>query len=594
VNELHAIVAAVTWVLGDNHAGFPAAFAQFARAASPVAVDAMWQGAAIALGLLVSLRLAPRVNAAHRFAAWTAGFAVVAALPLMPFVAHLFWGLGSAPSWSSAAAAQNSVASVARPWLELDSRWALGIAALWLIASALRLAELTFHSFRLRRLWRTATPIAGNANATLLAALAGARGSVQICTTRELDRPSVIGFFSPRILIPDWLYARLTPQELSQVVMHEAEHLRRHDDWTNLIQKFFLVLFPLNPALAWMERRLCREREMACDESVVRRTQAPRAYAACLAGLAGHGLDRDRESTRRAEALSLAAWRRRPELVHRVHGILSRKPALDLVASRVLLSVVGCGLLAGSVELARCPQAVAFVAASNSQEFGPQQMAQDDAVTRDRALYVPARETAGSAQGFHMVQTKAIFTPVRSETALATATLKHQNSVEPIENETAALESTQERAPHETLLKAEMPNSGGQDASAQNANAAQNAQPQFIVLTAWEQVQTAPQASREIADYDNSAAASADPTARQAGAATDNHQTAAAAPQITVTRLIFRIAPASTAQGTENDSGNVSRNDSGNDSGKNSGTNSKSVQQPTVIPFGNGWLVFQL
>ncbi len=51
-------------------------------------------------------------------------------------------------------------------------------------------------------------------------------------------------------------------------------------------------LFPLNPALAWMERRLCREREMACDEGVVRSTQAPRAYAACLASLAERRLER--------------------------------------------------------------------------------------------------------------------------------------------------------------------------------------------------------------------------------------------------------------------------------------------------------------
>lgn len=592
MNELHAIAAAVTWVLGDNHAGFPAAFARFARAASPVAVDAMWQGAAVALGLLVSLRLAPRINGAHRFAAWAAGFAVVAALPLMPFVAHLFLGTGAASFSGLAVAVQASGSSAARPWLVLDSRWAFGIAALWLIASTLRLAELIFHTLRLRKLWKTATPIAG-ANAASIAALAGGRGSVQICTTRELDRPSVIGFFSPRILIPDWLYARLTPQELSQVVMHEAEHLRRHDDWTNLIQKFFLVLFPLNPALAWMERRLCREREMACDEGVVSRTQAPRAYAACLAGLAGHGLDRDyeRDSSRRAEALSLAAWRRRPELVHRVHGILSRKPVLTTAAARAMLVVLGFGLLAGSVELARCPQAVAFVAASNSQVPGPQQMAQADAVMRDRAFYVPTSETAGRAQGFRMVQTKAILAPVLSESAPTTANSKHHfvvNSTEPAENETAALDSTQERE-HETLLKAEMPDSGAQDASPQNASAAQNAQPQFIVLTAWEQVQTAPQASRTIADYDNSAAASADPGAKQGGAATDNHQSAAA-PQITVTRLILRVAPASPTQGTKSESGN----DSTSDSGHNSGTNSKSVQQPTVIPFGNGWLVFQL
>ena len=133
-----------------------------------------------------------------------------------------------------------------------------------------------------------------------MAALKNVRGGrVTLCTTEMLDRPSVIGFLAPRILIPAWLLARLTAGELEQIVLHEAEHLRRGDDWTNLAQKLWLAAFPLNPALAWMEHRLCQQREMACDEGVVRITNAPRAYAACLASLAERGLERQ---TRRVEA----------------------------------------------------------------------------------------------------------------------------------------------------------------------------------------------------------------------------------------------------------------------------------------------------
>jgi beta-lactamase regulating signal transducer with metallopeptidase domain len=586
VNELHAIVAAVTWVLGDNHAGFPAAIAQFARTASPVVLDAIWQGAAVALGLFAVLRLSPRMNAAHRFAAWTAGFAAVAALPMLPLVVHLISGSGTATQLTAAGAAP-------RPWFELDDRWALGIAAVWLIASALRLAELVFHTLRLHTLWKTATPIADSEVpawlAELFAELPGGRGGAQMCTTQELDRPSVIGFFRPRILIPDWLYARLTPQELRQVVLHELEHLRRHDDWTNLIQKFVLVLFPLSPALAWIERRLCREREMACDESVVTRTQAPRSYAACLAGLAERRMQRDID--RRAEALSLAAWRRRSELVDRVHGILKSKPALQPVAARVLLSVVGVGLLAGSVELARCPQAVGFVSASNSPKQGQQELAQADAVNIDHATYLPAGLTSmNRTPGPHVVQTRAILAPAPGAAAPVTAAATRRDVGRPrvaMESEVAANEMPA-RAAHETLLKAEMPD-------AENAGVGKIAEPgarpepQYIVLTAWEQVQTAPDGARTIADYDNGVPAnSTDRGTQQAGAAADDRRTTDAAPQIRVTRLILRISPASAAQETKD----VPATDSKDSSGNNSG--SKSVRQPAIIPFGNGWLVFQL
>jgi hypothetical protein len=54
-------------------------------------------------------------------------------------------------------------------------------------------------------------------------------------------------------------------------VLHEMEHLRRGDDWTNLLQKLSLVVFPLNPALIWIERQLCLERELACDDRCCRR-----------------------------------------------------------------------------------------------------------------------------------------------------------------------------------------------------------------------------------------------------------------------------------------------------------------------------------
>lgn len=568
--QLHAISAALTWALGDNHGGLSAAIAQFARAASPVALDAMWQGAAVAIILYILLRLTPRISAAHRFTAWTAGFAAVAVLPFLPVGMHFFSGPG-------ATAAIAGAASSPRAWFEFDDRWALVIAALWLIASAFRFGQLVFHGTRLRKLWKTATPVADD----LFSAPAGQPHAV-VCTTNELDRPSVIGFFAPRILIPEWLYARLTPQELKQVVLHEVEHLRRHDDWTNLIQKFVLVLFPLNPALAWIERRLCREREMACDEGVVQETQAPRAYAACLASLAGHGLSREqeREMARRAEALSLAAWRRRPELVHRVHGILSRKPALNLVASRALLSVVGCGLLVGSVELARCPQVVGFAAAPTSQERA-QSAPISNTVNLDRVAYAPsgAAALAKSEAGFHMVQAKAILSASRNE-AMNPATQTHRATTRPSAAPATEIASRDANigGPHETLLKAEMP------AAAADPGAAPNSEvPQYLVLTAYERVQYVPQNSREIADYDASAAPDAQP------ATADK---ATPAPQFTITRLIFRIAPAA-AQNDVATSAKTSQSAAQSSTGK-SATSSHAVQQPAIIPFGNGWLVFQL
>ncbi len=74
-------------------------------------------------------------------------------------------------------------------------------------------------------------------------------------------------------------------------MLHEVGHLRRADDWINLLQKLSLVVFPLNPMLMWIERRLCLERELACDDDVLRLTKAPKAYATCLTNLAERRLE---------------------------------------------------------------------------------------------------------------------------------------------------------------------------------------------------------------------------------------------------------------------------------------------------------------
>ncbi len=547
-----------TLMAGGVHAALASAggwLVAFAVTAAPVAVAALWQGAAIALVLWVCLGLASRfklhVGAAQRFGLWAAAFAVVVGLGFLPWLARSAAG----------AIAPNALpgTSAVTPWFQIpciriDDRWAFAIAALWLAASLVRAASLAVHSLHLRRLWNSASPIEVDANLrTLLTAASPTRRPIELCTTRKLDRPSVIGFLAPRILIPEWLFARLTPGELEQVVLHEAEHLRRRDDWTNLFQKLALVLFPLNPALAWIESRLCREREMACDEGVVRRTQAPRAYAECLTSLAERGLEL-RLERRRAHALSLGAFERRPELVRRVYSILARKQVLHPMAARALVGVAGCGLLIASVELARCPQMVAFVPAAHAATLETQ--------------------AARGDSGLRVIETKAVL-PANHDVAVLSPISPHRavtKSVEPADARQPQIASTS-GTPREVLLRAEMPDTDV-GAARQDANSAFAAQPQYVVLTAWEEVRISPRHAELISDYDTDtnapaqSADAADPTGGQM------------VTRITVTRLIFAVYPIGFGPNCPAPGTKPARAE---DSG-----------QPTAPLPVSGWLVFQL
>lgn len=534
----------------------PAAFAwltshcqSFASSASSALVTSVWQGAVIVSVLEIVTRLMPRVSAAHRFVLWSAGFVLSLALPLLPLIDY------SAGSLPSLAAGSAIVRASSHARLQLDDRWGFVIATLWLLAGLIRAANLAVDSTRLRRLWKAARPI--EIDESLASSLSNIGvGRVAVCTTQLLDRPSVIGFFTPRILLPDWLLSRLTPVELRQIVLHEAEHLRRRDDWTNLIQKLCLVVFPINPALAWIEHHLCREREMACDEGVIRITNAPRAYAACLASLA------ERRLERRAEALSLGAWHRRSELTQRVHRILVHKSMMSRTAAGALLAILGSALVAGSLEMSRFPQLVAFVPRHNSQAMTAARQVQLDALL--------ARENSVAklvpSPLYRAVPAKAVL-PVAQPSVPARVSKRASSTSSDVK------QMVRSAAPAQQIVSA--------DRSGDRVISAQPPLPQhWVVITAWEEVSTVSRAPQTISDFetglndektsDTTSGAQKAPSAT-ASAPAESDRNHSSQPvgvhHSTVTQLILRVVPAN--------------------------PNSSSTQ-PAAVPVRDGWFVIQL
>lgn len=490
---------------------FMDALESFSSIAAPVAVTALWQGIIVASGLAICVRFSPHISGAHRFVIWAAGFVALVALPFLP----QFWGMAPAGAISGAPASEAVMS--AKPWLSLDLRWSLAIGAFWILASLIRAADLAIHSYRLRRLWKSAVPVDVRK---------WGRRQAEICTTTQLDCPSVIGFFAPRILIPGWLFERLTPGELDQIVLHEAEHLRRGDDWTNLAQKLCLVTFPLNPALWWIERQLSKTRELACDEGVIRITRAPRAYAACLTSLAERGLER------RAEALSLGAWQRRPELVHRVHSILRRGQSLRPVAAGFVLAALGGGLSVVTIGFAHCPQLVAFVPAREVQNESLAAGIGRDAAARliDASYTLPSGKNKG-VPGFYAVQTKAV--------------VPSPEQPKPYAAHRAKPATPAGGSPHPRMAEAKLTN-------LQSKSAPEHAEQRWIVFTSWEQVEASAGA---VADYD---------TAQDPDSSTNSQPKNRETGRFTVMRLILKVLPPTS-----------------------------NSPQPAV-PLRNGWFVIQL
>ncbi|WP_260706735.1 M56 family metallopeptidase [Edaphobacter flagellatus] len=384
----------ITLIAPIAHATMPLAIS-----ASGALINAIVGGMLLMAGVSLCLRLFPGMTAAARFMIWAAALLVMIPLHFLPALHS-----------SSSVLPDNS------NLLHVDARWALLLAGIWAVLSIVRAVQLFTSAMRLREIARRAVPMDLVLDRSLLMRNGKA---IELCASEDVDSPSVAGFASPRILLPTGLIEQLSQRDLEQIVLHEMEHLRRRDDWMNLLQKVSLMLFPLNPAMSWAERRMCVERELACDDCVLQATKARKDYAVCLTNLAEHSL------VRRRVSLALGAWARRSELAQRVHRILSRpEPQLGQWQSRAATGVLIAGMIAGTVTLADSPRLISF-APSVSQQA--QVASTTDSATASPNLYAEGAKPL--AKDARQVLVKAIVPEQgRREAQLAARPPRRQNA----------------------------------------------------------------------------------------------------------------------------------------------------------------------
>jgi beta-lactamase regulating signal transducer with metallopeptidase domain len=309
-------------------------------------IASIWQGLLLTALAWAALKLAPGLRASTRFTMWLIVFTLVALLPCFALGRALF----GADPFTAPAVHQGDFS------LRLNSTWAFAMEGLWVIASLFSLARLSASARQMRTLWRNSTPVPFHDLDAEMQSIVVRPGSrpVEVRLSDAVDAPSVFGFFRPAVILPRSLWSELAPGDLKQVILHEMAHLDRGDDWTNLLQKLLRALSPLNPALFWAERHLCREREQACDDAVLDAAVNARAYATCLTKLAENRL------VKRAALLAPGLWKRHSELAERVENILHRRRSIGPMLSRGLVAAGMMLSLSGVIVLQRCPGIITF------------------------------------------------------------------------------------------------------------------------------------------------------------------------------------------------------------------------------------------
>lgn len=271
-------------------------------------------GTGVAGMVWLLLRALPRASATMRYAVWLIALLAIVSLPALMFETPASAGQGMA----APAPAEGARALLTLPAPGDVALWVFG---LWAVVASLLIIRLAWSYWSVLGLKRRARPAEGRPVQQFEQVFRtyGGRRPVRLCVSPEAAVPMAAGLCNPVILIPELLQERLSEEEFRQVLVHELAHIRRWDDWTNLVQKFAEAVFFFNPAVLWIARRLNLEREIACDDWVVSMTGAARPYAACLTKLV------ELSGFSRGPQLAHGAVTRKPQISVRIESLLSRK-----------------------------------------------------------------------------------------------------------------------------------------------------------------------------------------------------------------------------------------------------------------------------
>lgn len=175
-----------------------------------------------------------------------------------------------------------SPASPSEVYGVLTILWVVG--ALVLLGNWLRRRVLLSREVRLNGTPATLGALQALARAT---SRLGIRREVRIVlTTRTLD-VGVAGIRKPVLVFPAGISEHLTEEELEAVMLHELAHVSRYDNAISTLQMFLFSALWFYPPLWFLDRRLLREREEACDEAVIRAGARAEAYLAAIVKLLG-------------------------------------------------------------------------------------------------------------------------------------------------------------------------------------------------------------------------------------------------------------------------------------------------------------------
>jgi Zn-dependent protease with chaperone function len=346
-----------------------------ARAGTAALLEFVWQGAAVGIGLSLTLALLSKRSANLRYLACCAAMIGLALLPVVTGW-HAYSGTRG-PDSGAAFSLVDMLPTMGDGMLAALQAWAIPI---WSVGVALL-------SLRFMGGWWQVTRLRGSitqASSDIMEALAGIQqrldlhGRASVAVAALADGPVVIGVWRPMILLPVTAAVELTRDQLEAVLAHEAAHIRRHDYAVNVAQTIVETFLFYHPATWWVSSRMRRERELCCDDAAVAMSGDRVAYARGLVKL---------EQLRLSGAtLAVGATGVGGALSRRIRRILGESPAAGWPT--IAIALAGFALLACVGSSIDSPRHEARTAAAGAS------VARSPAIAEDTTSAIASTERA--------------------------------------------------------------------------------------------------------------------------------------------------------------------------------------------------------
>lgn len=275
-------------------------------------LDFLWQGAVAALMSLVVLHVTRKPGPRYLLLC-----SILGILAIAPFAAFM-----TPPNiqLTSEVAPPKFYEVVVLFWVIGAGLGVLHLLLSWLLLKQRAIASVDAKVEMLVRLWAKRLRVTRR---------------VHVVLDSRFDVPCIAGITRLALYLPLTVVARLSPDQLDAIIVHELMHAKRYDSVINLCQTLVERVYFFHPAVWWISQQIRIEREHLCDDQVLRILPDRYVYASALAAV---------EELRSVRQCNPAVAAGGGELSDRIARVLQVQRLSRVVRHPIKLTTVACAV----------------------------------------------------------------------------------------------------------------------------------------------------------------------------------------------------------------------------------------------------------